>query len=245
MPPRWAPAVLADQRRFERPLVLLLMALFAFPLTYLPHRAAQPLRAVRLQPRRPIFTMWWWNTSACWPANHHHDVVSDGVLPIVLVYSISITNALDSFLIHQFHVALPPHLAESGGSGGALNLVLLRGKDSSIVAAMGMLVFPLLVFLMGISLYLMPSWNTANFVHGLAATRFDTPGLWHSLWLAVPVMVFSFSHAPIISSFASTQKILYGDKAERRCARASCATAMCDLRYRAVLRVQLRAEPVP
>ena len=123
-----------------------------------------------------------------------------------------------------------------------LNLVLLRGKDS-IVAAMGMLVFPLLVFLMGISLYLMPSWNTANFVHGLAATRFDTPGLWHSLWLAVPVMVFSFSHAPIISSFASTQKSLYGDKAERR---AHHALQLCaDLRHRAVLRVQLRAEPVP
>lgn len=198
-------------------LVLLLMALFAFPLTYLPHRALS--RFVLSGSSRD---------------GNIHDVVVEhfGVLagkiimmlylmaffPIVLVYSISITNALDSFLIHQFHVAPLPRIWLSLAVVVVLNLVLLRGKDS-IVAAMGMLVFPLLVFLMGISLYLMPSWNTANFVHGLAATRFDTPGLWHSLWLAVPVMVFSFSHAPIISSFASTQKSLYGDKAERRCAR--------------------------
>lgn len=199
------------------PLVLLLMALFAFPLTYLPHRALS--RFVLSGSSRD---------------GNIHDVVVEhfGVLagkiimmlylmaffPIVLVYSISITNALDSFLIHQFHVAPLPRIWLSLAVVVVLNLVLLRGKDS-IVAAMGMLVFPLLVFLMGISLYLMPSWNTANFVNGLAATRFDTPGLWHSLWLAVPVMVFSFSHAPIISSFASTQKSLYGDKAERRCAR--------------------------
>lgn len=199
------------------PLVLLLMALFAFPLTYLPHRALS--RFVLSGSSRD---------------GNIHDVVVEhfGVLagkiimvlyllaffPIVLVYSISITNALDSFLIHQFHVTPPPRLWLSLAVVAVLNLVLLRGKDG-IVAAMGMLVFPLLVFLMGISLYLVPSWNTAHFTQGLMSTQFDSPSLWHSLWLAVPVMVFSFSHAPIISSFASTQKSLYGDRAERRCAR--------------------------
>ncbi|VTP61979.1 Serine transporter [Serratia rubidaea] len=89
-----------------------------------------------------------------------------------------------------------------------------------------MLVFPLLVFLMGISLYLVPSWNTAHFTQGLMSTQFDSPSLWHSLWLAVPVMVFSFSHAPIISSFASTQKSLYGDR-RSAAARGLCATATC------------------
>lgn len=80
------------------PLVLLLMALFAFPLTYLPHRALS--RFVLSGSSRD---------------GNIHDVVVEhfGVLagkiimmlylmaffPIVLVYSISITNALDSFLI--------------------------------------------------------------------------------------------------------------------------------------------------
>lgn len=81
-----------------------------------------------------------------------------------------------------------------------LNLVLLRGKDA-IVAAMGVLVFPLLILLMGISLYLVPTWQPEHFVSELANTQFNSPKLWHSLWLAVPAMVFSFSHAPIISSY--------------------------------------------
>ncbi len=30
--------------------------------------------------------------------------------------------------------------------------------------------------------------------------------LLHTLWLAIPVMVFSFNHSPIISAFAVDQK---------------------------------------
>ena len=88
-----------------------------------------------------------------------------------------------------------------------------------------MLVFPLLVFLMGISLYLMPSWNTANFVHGLAATRSTRAG-------AVAFTVAGGAGDGVLlqprrSSLPSPRrKILYGDKAERL-PRASCATAMC------------------
>ncbi|MFI8416493.1 HAAAP family serine/threonine permease [Serratia sp. NPDC078593] len=198
-------------------LVLLLMALFAFPLTYLPHRALS--RFVLSGSSRD---------------GNIHDVVVEhfGVLagkfimvlyllaffPIVLVYSISITNALDNFLIYQFQVTPLPRVWLSLMVVIVLNLVLLRGKDG-IVSAMGMLVFPLLVFLLGISLYLIPSWNVSHFTNDLMNTPFESPTLWHSLWLAVPVMVFSFSHAPIISSFASTQKSLYGEQAERRCAR--------------------------
>lgn len=199
------------------PLVLLLMALFAFPLTYLPHLALSRFVLSGSSRDGNIQDV----------VVEHFGVLAGKIImvlylmaffPIVLVYSISITNALDSFLIHQFHLSPIPRIWLSLAVVVLLNLVLLRGKDT-IVAAMGILVFPLLVFLMGISLYLVPTWQTEQFVSGLANTQFDTPELWHSLWLAVPVMVFSFSHAPIISSFASTQKSLYGDQAERRCAR--------------------------
>lgn len=199
------------------PLVLLLMALFAFPLTYLPHLALTRFVLSGSSRDGNIQDV----------VVEHFGVLAGKIImvlylmaffPIVLVYSISITNALDSFLIHQFHFAPVPRVWLSLAVVVALNLVLLRGKDT-IVAAMGVLVFPLLVFLMGISLYLVPTWQTENFVSGLVNSQLDSPDLWHSLWLAVPVMVFSFSHAPIISSFASTQKGLYGDQAERRCAR--------------------------
>ena len=35
-----------------------------------------------------------------------------------------------------------------------------------------------------------------------------------TLWLVIPVMVFSFNHSPIISSFAVSQKKRYGDEAD-------------------------------
>jgi serine transporter len=38
----------------------------------------------------------------------------------------------------------------------------------------------------------------------------------HTLWLAIPVMVFSFNHSPIISAFAVDQKRRYGDHADER-----------------------------
>ncbi|WP_431222600.1 HAAAP family serine/threonine permease [Serratia sp. L9] len=199
------------------PLVLLLMALFAFPLTYLPHLALSRFVLSGSSHDGNIQDV----------VIEHFGVLAGKIImvlylmaffPIVLVYSISITNALDNFLTHQFHFASVPRVWLSLAVVVVLNLILLRGKDT-IVAAMGVLVFPLLVFLLGISLYLVPTWQTENFISGLAGTQFNSPDLWHSLWLAVPVMVFSFSHAPIISSFASTQKSLYGEKAERRCAR--------------------------
>jgi serine transporter len=41
-----------------------------------------------------------------------------------------------------------------------------------------------------------------------------------TLWLAIPVMVFSFNHSPIISSFAVAKREEYGE-AQRRNAPAS------------------------
>ncbi len=40
-----------------------------------------------------------------------------------------------------------------------------------------------------------------------------------TLWLAIPVMVFSFNHSPIISSFAVAKREEYGVEAERKCSR--------------------------
>ncbi|WP_097339574.1 pyrimidine/purine nucleosidase domain-containing protein [Escherichia coli] len=44
-------------------------------------------------------------------------------------------------------------------------------------------------------------------------------GLWMTLWLAIPVMVFSFNHSPIISSFAVAKREEYGDMAEQKCSK--------------------------
>lgn len=44
-------------------------------------------------------------------------------------------------------------------------------------------------------------------------------GLLLTLWLAIPVMVFSFNHSPIISSFAVAKREEYGDEAEKNAPR--------------------------
>jgi len=42
------------------------------------------------------------------------------------------------------------------------------------------------------------------------------------LWLAIPVMVFSFNHSPIISAFAVDQKRQYGANADERSSQILC-----------------------
>ena len=44
-------------------------------------------------------------------------------------------------------------------------------------------------------------------------------GLIMTLWLAIPVMVFSFNHSPIISAFAVAKREEYGADAEKKCSR--------------------------
>ncbi|TBL48006.1 HAAAP family serine/threonine permease, partial [Klebsiella oxytoca] len=124
------------------------------------------------------------------------------IYPIVLVYSVAITNTVESFIVHQMHMTAPPR--------AILSLVLIVGimciirfGEQAIVKAMSVLVFPFVAILMVLALYLIPEWNgaildTLSFDH--ASTSGMSQGLLVTLWLAIPVMVFSFNHSPIISA---------------------------------------------
>ncbi len=77
--------------------------------------------------------------------------------------------------------------------------------------------FPFVGVLMLLALYLIPQWNGA----ALETLSLDTAsatgnGLWMTLWLVFSVMVFSFNHSPIISSFAVAKREEYGDMAEQK-----------------------------
>lgn len=70
------------------------------------------------------------------------------------------------------------------------------------------------------ALYLIPQWNGAVLdTLSLSSASATGNGLWMTLWLAIPVMVFSFNHSPIISSFAVAKREEYGQDAERKCSR--------------------------
>lgn len=138
------------------------------------------------------------------------------IYPILLMYSIAITNTVESFIIHQLHLTAPPR--------ALLAIILLltlmtivRFGQESIVKSMSVLVYPFVFILMMFSLYLIPHWNTAIFHQSSSSAHQGFTGFLMTLWLIIPVMVFSFNHSPIISSFSVAQKKRHGSEADERC----------------------------
>ena len=135
------------------------------------------------------------------------------IFPILLIYSVALTNTVGSFMEHQLHIAPPPR--------AILALVLILGLlaivrcgEQATVKVMSLLVYPFIVALALLALFLVPHWNG-----GILATASELPSgsaFLHTLWLAIPVMVFSFNHSPIISSFAVDQKRRHGQHADER-----------------------------
>jgi serine transporter len=132
------------------------------------------------------------------------------------MYAVAITNTVESLIIHQLGMTPPPRVILSLALIlGMMAVVRLGGEF--IVKAMSVLVFPFVVALMGLALYLIPHWNGAIITEAPAfADAFDGNFV-KTLWLAIPVMVFSFNHSPIISSFTVDNKGRYGTGAEKKC----------------------------
>ena len=198
------------------PVILLFILLLAFPLSYYSHRALS--RFVLSSSHR--------EGDITHVVEEHFGARAGKLLmlvylmafyPIILVYSISITNAIQSFVVHQLGDAeLPRGLLVLGVMLG-LHLVLLAGKQI-VVSAISVLALPMVAFLIGLSIYLLPQWSLSYFSVSQAVDWRD-PAFWKSLWLIVPVMVFSFSHAPIISSFSAAQKKRCQENADLRAKR--------------------------
>ncbi|KTD62260.1 serine/threonine transporter [Legionella spiritensis] len=192
---------------------LLIMVLLAFPMTYYSHRALCRFVLSGSSSKADITTV----------VDEHFGPTAGKLLtflyffaiyPILLMYSVAITNTTQSFLIHQMGVTPPPRALLS------IVLILLlmgvvRFGQQTIVKSMSVLVYPFIFILMIMALYLIPHWNSTVFSTGfsLGATG-QSHGLLMSLWLGIPVIIFSFNHSPIISSFAVSQRQQYGLDAE-------------------------------
>ncbi|GAA5112982.1 HAAAP family serine/threonine permease [Orbus sasakiae] len=148
------------------------------------------------------------------------------IYPILLVYSVGVTNTVDSFMVHQLGMASPPRALLAFILVAVLMLIVHLGENL-IVKVMSILVFPFIAVLMVLGLFLIPEWNGAIFTDfswsGNVAA--GGRGIWMTLWLVIPVMVFSFNHSPIISSLAVAKRKEYGDKyAEPKCTRIIAAS---------------------
>ena len=190
---------------------LMILAALAFPMTYYAH---QGLTRFVLSGRA--------GTDITDVVEEHFGIKAGALItllyffaifPILLIYSVGLTNTVGSFMEHQLGMQTPPR--------AVLALVLILGLlivvrcgEQFIVKAMSLMVYPFIVALVLLALYLIPHWNG-----GILATAGDVPApsaLIHTLWLAIPVMVFSFNHSPIISAFAVDQKRRYGEYAGQR-----------------------------
>jgi serine transporter len=140
------------------------------------------------------------------------------IFPILLVYSVAITNTVESFITHQMHMNAPPRALLALILIVAL-MALVHFGEHLIVKAMSILVYPFVIVLMALSLYLIPHWNTSILTHVSSTTGDVGRGMLMTLWLVIPVMVFSFNHSPIISSFAVAKRKEYGDEAEKKCSK--------------------------
>ena len=190
---------------------LLILAVLAFPMTYYAHRG---LTRFVLSGREG---------SDITEVVEEHFGVSAGamitvlyflaIFPILLIYSVALTNTVGSFMEHQLHMTPPPRALLSFVLILGL-LAIVRCGEQATVKVMSLLVYPFIVALAMLALYLIPHWNG-----GILDTVAQVPSgsaFLHTLWLAIPVMVFSFNHSPIISAFAVDQKRRHGDHADER-----------------------------
>jgi serine transporter len=196
---------------------LIIMAILAFPMTYYAHRALTRFVLSGKNPGEDITEV----------VEEHFGVGAGKIItllyffaiyPILLMYSVAITNTVDSFIVHQLGLVSPPR--------ALLSLILIIGMmtvvrfgEQMIVKAMSVLVFPFVAVLMLLAAYLVPHWHGAALETRSLSQSGSGHDIWMTLWLAIPVMVFSFNHSPIISSFAVAKRDEYGAGAEKKCSR--------------------------
>lgn len=143
------------------------------------------------------------------------------IFPILLIYGVGITNTVSSFMENQLHIMPPPRAVLSFILIAAMIGVMLLNEEVMLKITTW-LVYPLVLILFGLSIYLIPQWNTAALQQMPTTSEFLT-----TLWLTIPVLVFAFNHSPAISSFALSQQKHYQDehKTETEAARVLRSTA--------------------
>ncbi|WP_133408459.1 aromatic amino acid transport family protein [Parashewanella tropica] len=129
------------------------------------------------------------------------------IFPVVLIYGVGITNTVDSFMVHQLGVMSIPRWLLSGTLVLAMTGGVVFGKELMLKATMAM-VYPLVFVLLALSIYLIPEWNTS-----MMEVTPDWSAMPSVIWLAIPVIVFSFNHSSMISQFSKEQRVIHGDKA--------------------------------
>ncbi|WP_179031024.1 amino acid permease [Paenibacillus kribbensis] len=198
-------------------LSLLLITILAFPVMYFSHRAlAKMINASNSGNDGITGTIreYFGNKASI----IFNIVYFCSIYTIVLMYSVALTNTASSFIVHQLHMAEPPRAILSLVLVLGLIAILNFGQDIT-VKIMSMLVYPFIVSLLFIAISLIPQWNTSMLSFSSVSTASTGSGYFGTILMILPIIVFSFNHSPIISSFVTKQRATYGTLAsDAKCA---------------------------
>ncbi|BEV72299.1 MULTISPECIES: HAAAP family serine/threonine permease [unclassified Paludibacterium] len=189
---------------------LLVMAVLAFPMTYLAHRGLIRFILSSSKPGSDITEV----------VGEHFGATAGKlitllyfftILPILFLYGVGLTNTVESFVTHQLAMEALPR-APLAFVLTAMLIAIVASSEQMVVRVMGWLVYPFIFVLLGLALYLTKSWNGAILQGGVpSAGKFS-----YTLWLSIPVLVFAFNHSPVISRFAVAQQERYGKNGVRK-----------------------------
>jgi serine transporter len=136
------------------------------------------------------------------------------ILPILLVYSVGITNTLAYFCLHQLHCEVPNRLLLSFLTIAVLVFIINFGQKL-IIRVMSFLVFPFIIALIALSLWMIHYWNF-SIIYTSFEHNHSFSGVILAIWIIMPVLIFSFNHSPIISSLAVYTKKKYKQNADNK-----------------------------
>lgn len=125
------------------------------------------------------------------------------IFPILLIYGNGLTNTVDSFIVHQLNMPSPSRPLLSFFLIASLITIMLT-SEKLILKITQFLVYPLVCILFALSVYLIPEWNLSIITELPCAQAFLS-----TLWITIPVLIFSFNHSPAISCFTQSQQRQY------------------------------------
>lgn len=136
---------------------LLVMAVLALPMTFFAHRGMTRFVLSGSNPGADITEV----------VEEHFGVGMGklitllyflAIYPILLVYSVALTNTVQDFMLNQLHIQPPPRAILALALILAL-IAIVRLGEQLIIKAMSVLVFPFVAVLLMLAFYLIPYWN--------------------------------------------------------------------------------------
>lgn len=140
------------------------------------------------------------------------------MLPLLVIYSSSLINNFLNMFQHMLAIPLPPRWLVALTLVSTLTFCVHRGRDF-IVKLISLLVAPLLCLLIVFSVALIPYWNGAlltDFSLSSINLSSSDSNIVKTLWLTIPIVVFTFNYSFLMSSFVNSNKKSYGEGARTK-----------------------------